>query len=99
MSAVRGNIMETPLIKYGLMLKAAREYSELTQKEVGEYIGVSITSVSAWETGRKTPSKSNLDRLVKLYAGYIEDNHHIETFTNMTKKELINTLLDIMDET
>lgn len=99
MSTVGGNTIESPLIKYGLMLKSAREYSGLTQREVAEYLGVSITSVSGWEVGRKTPSNTNQHRLVKLYAGYIEDNSHIETFTNMTKKELINALLQIMDET
>jgi DNA-binding XRE family transcriptional regulator len=80
------------------MLKAAREWSGLTQKEVAENLGVSITSVSGWEVGRKTPSLRNQNRLVKLYAGYIEDHHHVETFSNMTKKELINTLLEIMDK-
>jgi transcriptional regulator with XRE-family HTH domain len=97
MSGLAGNIMETPLIKYGLMLKAAREYTGFTQKEVGEFVGVSITSVSAWETGRKLPSQKSLDTLIKLYAGYIEDHHNIETFMNMTKKELINRLLENMN--
>lgn len=98
MSTVRGNNAENPLLEYGLLLKAAREYAGFTQKQVGEHIGVSKITVSYWETGRYLPSKQNFDKLLKLYACTIDDPHSLETFNNMTKKELINILCKIMDE-
>lgn len=98
MSTVGENNQETPLRKYALLLKAAREYSGLTQKEVAELLAVSKITVSYWETARYLPSKENQQKLIRIYAGFIDDHHQIETFNNMTKKELINTLCEIMEE-
>lgn len=41
-------------------IKAARTKAELTQAQLGEYLGVSKANVSGWENGRHTPSYSQL---------------------------------------
>ena len=40
----------------GLSIKTARLSKKLTQEEVAERIGVSVTTVSNWETGLNNPS-------------------------------------------
>ncbi len=42
----------------------------LSQRDVAEAVGVSDASVSMWETGRRTPSESNLLRSVQVLASY-----------------------------
>lgn len=48
-------------------LKSMRKKSNLSQKEVGEAIGVSVSTVSDYEIGNKTPSVGKLLRLAGLY--------------------------------
>ena len=40
----------------GLSIKTARLSKKLTQEEVAEKLGVSVTTVSNWETGINNPS-------------------------------------------
>ena len=40
----------------GLSIKTARLSKKLTQEEVAERLGVSVTTVSNWETGLNSPS-------------------------------------------
>lgn len=47
------------------ILKLARTRSGLTQTQLGEYAGVTQSVVSAYESGKREPSFSTLERLVK----------------------------------
>lgn len=48
-------------------LKLLRVSQGLSQHELGEKIGVSQTTVSAWEKGKVNPSAKNIYELAKLY--------------------------------
>jgi len=48
-------------------LKALRELSGHSQKDVAAIIGVSAPAVSDWENGKKAPSLLNLEKLAILY--------------------------------
>lgn len=51
-----------------LTLKMLRVGKGLSQIELGKEIGVSQTTVSAWEKGSTSPSSKNIYALAKLYA-------------------------------
>lgn len=50
-----------------LNLKALRASKNLSQSELGKLLGVSQTTITAWETGRTTPSSKNVYELANLY--------------------------------
>lgn len=50
-----------------ITLKAARVNSGFDQSEVASKLGVNITTVSSWETGKTKPSLENFRKLCELY--------------------------------
>lgn len=56
-----------------LTLKQAREKSKLTQKEVSEKIGTTITSLSKWENRHTYPIATELKKLLDIYHVKFED--------------------------
>ena len=54
-------------IKIGKFIAQQRKEQNLTQRELGEKLGVSYKAVSKWETGASEPSTTNLLALAKLY--------------------------------
>lgn len=44
-------------------LRQLREDAVLTQAELAEQVGVSVTAISHWETGNKRPRASNIRKL------------------------------------
>lgn len=54
----RGNI---PEIQLHHRLRIAREYAQLEQSELADRMGISRTSVSAAESGRKSPRRITLN--------------------------------------
>lgn len=46
-------------------LRQLREQAVLTQAEVAEKIGVSVTTISHWETGSKRPRVGNIRKLAE----------------------------------
>ena len=49
-----------------ITLKAARINSGLSQKELAERLNVVNTTLSAWETGKREPSASQLKEFAKI---------------------------------
>ena len=49
-------------------LKLLRVNKGFNQDELGEKIGVSHTTISAWEQGKAKPSAKNIYKLAKIYA-------------------------------
>ncbi len=47
--------------------KAARNRAGMTAQEVATSIGVSITTLSSWETGKTSPTAQNLIELCRIY--------------------------------
>ena len=50
-----------------MKFKQCRENAGLTQKETAISLGVSVQTVSCWETERKFPTLDNLVKLADLY--------------------------------
>jgi transcriptional regulator with XRE-family HTH domain len=46
-------------------LQQLRQLAILTQAELAEELGVSVTTISLWETGSKRPRASNIRKLAK----------------------------------
>lgn len=49
-----------------MRLKALREQKGMTQRELGDRVGVTLQAVSQWEAGIKRPSVANLERLADV---------------------------------
>ncbi|MGU9994173.1 helix-turn-helix transcriptional regulator [Ligilactobacillus salivarius] len=49
-------------------LKLLRVNKGFNQDELGEKIGVSQTTISAWKQGKAKPSAKNIYKLAKIYA-------------------------------
>nr|DAF46787.1 MAG TPA: Repressor protein CI [Siphoviridae sp. ctj0M16] len=54
--------------KLTMTLKMLRVGKGLSQTELGKEIGVSQTTISAWEQGLSKPSSRNIYALAQLYA-------------------------------
>lgn len=48
------------------MIRQLRKKYHLTRKQLGELVGVGVTSIYLWETGKRNPSKSALLLLSKI---------------------------------
>jgi transcriptional regulator with XRE-family HTH domain len=70
--------------------KLSRLNSGLQQKTVASELGVSVQSMSYWESGSRTPSKENLLRLAEMYGvttDYLLGKDTEEPAASDTKKE------------
>lgn len=54
----------------GQRVKAIRSELNLSQKELAEKIGTTVSAVSNWECGRNNPNSVMIQRLDKLAGGY-----------------------------
>jgi transcriptional regulator with XRE-family HTH domain len=97
-SIVTGNKQENPFIEIGLKLKSFREEAGYTQVEAAFHIGVTKTTISSWETGRKLPSTDNLNKICTVYRVPESYLTFLFSLVEMSKNELIKTLCEIMDE-
>lgn len=50
-----------------MTLAAARVNAGYTQKQAAEKLGVSTTTICAWETGKSVPNIKHIDPLCTLY--------------------------------
>ena len=50
-----------------ITLKAARVNAALTQKEVGDYVGVGRDTIASWEAGSTFPDVLSFKKLCELY--------------------------------
>ena len=52
---------------YGVLLKRIRKERKLTQKQFAKLVGVDVTQISKWESGKFEPSKPNLNKIKKEF--------------------------------
>lgn len=57
---------------YKLSLEAIRRNAKLSQTEAAKKIGVSIMTLSNWETGKTSPKKSDIHKMAEIYNAPIE---------------------------
>ena len=72
---------------YGLALKKLREYFHLTQRELGERLGISNHAISKWENGVNQPDIPTLRALCAVY------NITTEDFFRIAAGEDVNEVL------
>lgn len=53
-------------VNIGERIKSARKNAGLTQRELGEKLGVSEKTVSSWEINRTEPSMGTLEKIAKV---------------------------------
>ena len=51
--------------KLGMLIKESRKAKKLSQRQLGEQIGVSYQTIAYWENGSRAPVSANLMRLAK----------------------------------
>ncbi len=84
--------------KIGEIIKIGRVRKGLSQEELGKKLGISKNSISAWETGAKSPScpmlfkvADILDLVPDLFPGYIKEEDaffKIHARLNQVEKKL-----------
>ena len=57
----------------GTLIKAARQARKLTQKQVGDALGINDRHVQAWEAGRRSPGPKYLTSLAEVLGLQIID--------------------------
>ena len=57
----------------GTLIKAARQARKLTQKQVGDVLGIDGRHVQAWEAGRRNPGPKHLAKLSEVLGLQIID--------------------------
>ena len=75
-------------------IKQLRKENRLTQVELADKLGVSVSTVAMWETGKRTPNFKTLndmcdifDRTIDYILGNSDDNRSVK-FTD-TEMELL----------
>lgn len=66
--------MEKKWLLFKDRLRELRLERKLTPKELGDEVGVSDTTITRWESGRRSPNLENIHRLVKFFGvkpGYL----------------------------
>ena len=63
-------------------IKELRELNHITQKKLGDLLGISDRAVSKWESGLSKPSGENLISLARIF------NVHEESFFEIQKRSL-----------
>lgn len=50
-----------------ISLKAARVNARLSQGEAAERIGIAVSTLRNWETGKTFPTKPKIDKICEVY--------------------------------
>lgn len=66
-------------------LRAMRDLSNLTIKDIVSKTNISYKSIRNWETGQNVPSLINIYELLEVY-GFTLDQLDLSTFYNKNKK-------------
>lgn len=98
MSTDSGNKHENAFIEIGVKLKSFRLDAGYTQAEAANLMRVTITTISNWETGRKLPTLDNLNRVAQAYRIPESYINFLINLAEMSRKELINTICNMLDE-
>lgn len=75
--------------------RTARQLKKLKVIEAAELLGISQPTLSAWETGNKSPSVEGLEKMADLYGvttdfllGRTDSQHSFDNMVSLNKKQL-----------
>lgn len=75
--------------------RTARQLKNLKVIEAAELLGISQPTLSAWETGNKSPSVEGLEKMADLYGvttdfllGRTDSQHSFDNMVSLNKKQL-----------
>ena len=77
--------------KYGRKIAYYRRLNGLTQKELGDKIGIGAKGISSWEVGRTEPNMDMVEKLTKVLNCSISDLMDAQ-ITSPENEELIRLL-------
>lgn len=52
---------------YGLMIQKLRKAHKYSQKELGDFLGIGVSTISMWESEKREPDLSHLMALSELF--------------------------------
>lgn len=52
---------------YGVMIQSLRKKHRMSQKELGDKLGIGVSTVSVWESSKRSPSVENLMSIAELF--------------------------------
>ena len=52
---------------YGTIITALRKKHKFSQKELGDHLGIGVSSISLWEQEKRQPSLDNLMEIAELF--------------------------------
>lgn len=73
----------TSVLLSSTLLKTARKKQHLTQADMAKKLGVSLSSIKYWETGRRTPKEYLIVEIANAYG--VKINELRASITNLRK--------------
>ena len=52
---------------YGVMIQNLRKSMKLSQKELGDHLGIGVSTISMWESGKREPDLTHLMAMAELF--------------------------------
>ena len=71
-------------------IKELREVNFITQKQLGDLLGISDRAISKWESGLSKPSGQNLISLAKIFNVSVESFFEISNVTQAKKEDIVS---------
>jgi transcriptional regulator with XRE-family HTH domain len=105
-SIIEGGHSIMEIYDRGLRLKALRKKCRLSQQEVADRLGITRSTVSAYECNNKSPSLDVLERMAVLYHSSVDymlgmDNRtsfYIDDLTPAQQEIILNIVQMLRDE-
>ncbi len=63
---------------FGTLLKTLRKQADMNQEQLADTLGVSISAISKWETGKNLPDIEKITALANVFSISVEDLCHPE---------------------
>lgn len=63
---------------FGTLLKKLRKQANMNQEQLADTLGVSISAISKWETGKNLPDIEKITALSEIFSISVEDLYHPE---------------------
>ena len=86
---------------YGKMISSLRKQRKMSQSELGERLGIGVSSVSMWEAEKRQPSIENLLMIMDIFdvsADYILSGKVDDKKLSKDERELVDLYSQLSDK-